>query len=263
MFYYVIISVPLLLYFFKIVLTNFIIPYYRKKALYLKLKEEPDWPRIDKLEKILNHIYRRSSGKFISKMHRATHCIRNKELIYGEIHFLSFYTILKKAEPKEGDVFYDLGSGTGKAVFCAALFLECSQVKGIELLFPLCKKANSFLNKARQLYETNQNTELHSIKKIEFINDNFLDYDFLDADIIYIAATCLNHSTWQQLITKMSLLKPGSRIIVASKSIQHPGFKTIYHSVEIMSWGLCPVFIYKIVSDDKARIDLLTENKAK
>jgi hypothetical protein len=44
----------------------------------------------------------------------------------------------------------------------------------------------------------------------------------------------------------MAGLKPGSRIIVATKNIHHESFEVIYQGIELMSWGLCPVNIYKI-----------------
>ena len=40
-----------------------------------------------------------------------------KSLIYGEVDFHSFARVLRKINPVPGGVFYDLGSGTAKAVF--------------------------------------------------------------------------------------------------------------------------------------------------
>jgi SAM-dependent methyltransferase len=233
-------------------LTNFVIPYYKKRALYIQVKNELNWPRIEKIEHFLTNLFRGASGKFTSKIYRYKHFIQDKEFVYGEIDFLSFYCILKKTEPKNAELFYDLGSGTGKAVFCAALFFNLSKSKGIELLQPLHDKADFFLKKAKNYYNEHLNDDEHmflkQINTIELLHDNFLEYDFLDADIIYVAATCLNNVTWENLITKMAKLKPGSRIIVATKSIKHERFQIIYQSVELMSWGLCPIKIYKIVA---------------
>ena len=44
----------------------------------------------------------------------------------------------------------------------------------------------------------------------------------------------------------MAHLNPGTRIIVATKSIQHVRFEMIYQGIELMSWGLCPVKIYRL-----------------
>ena len=42
-----------------------------------------------------------------------------QSLIYGEVDFHSFARVLRKINPVPGGVFYDLGSGTAKAVFVA------------------------------------------------------------------------------------------------------------------------------------------------
>ena len=77
------------------------------------------------------------------------------------------------------------------------------------------------------------------------MNASFLEADFSDADIVYVAATCLNPETWRALIKRLATLKPGSRVIVATKTIQHAAFELIESSVEVMSWGLCMVNIYR------------------
>ena len=61
-------------------------------------------------------------GKTLSKKEREDlHLQEEKSLIYGEVEFKSFYSILRKINPKPGLIFYDLGSGTGKAVYAARL----------------------------------------------------------------------------------------------------------------------------------------------
>jgi len=55
-------------------------------------------------------------------------------LTYGEIDFESFYEILKLTNPSKGEIMYDIGSGTGKAVIMASLFFPLSKVVGIEIL---------------------------------------------------------------------------------------------------------------------------------
>ncbi|CAN0271988.1 unnamed protein product, partial [Scytosiphon promiscuus] len=63
-----------------------------------------------------------SEGKSLSKAERRRKGLMNdRALIYGEVDFASFSTILREvavlAESEPGGVFYDLGSGTGKGVY--------------------------------------------------------------------------------------------------------------------------------------------------
>lgn len=43
------------------------------------------------------------------------------ELRYGEIDFWSFACLLEDVDPQPGEVFLDIGSGTGKAVYATRL----------------------------------------------------------------------------------------------------------------------------------------------
>lgn len=64
-----------------------------------------------------------------------------QSLIYGEVDYHSFYRVLRKINAPAGSVFYDLGSGTGKAVFVARLTQDFSRCIGIEVLSALHQRA--------------------------------------------------------------------------------------------------------------------------
>ena len=240
MLYYFILISPLLLMTLRLLLTNVLIPHFKKMDKKKQLSQRSDWPNIKNKIHILELLYKKVHAKSASKWYRLLNFIHNKEFIYGEIDFLSFYTILVRVSPSKQDVFYDLGSGSGKAVLSAMWFFNVKKSIGIELLPPLYHQSHLQLAQSNQWFVHNQ------IENIQFINDSFLDYDFGDADIIYVAATCLNDDTWNLLISKMASLKPSTRIIVATRMIHHEQFECLYQGIELMSWGLCPVKIYKI-----------------
>jgi hypothetical protein len=250
MIYYIIITLPLLFFFSRLLLSNFLIPYFKKKSFYHQVKKRADWPMLEKTENTLKKLFKNNRAKIASLAYRKLRFIKDREFIYGEVNFLSFHHIIEKAKPQPQEIFYDLGSGTGKAVFTAALFFDFSKSCGVELLPPLYTKSNQTLDKATLMFEKiTSDVETKYFEKvatIQFINDSFLDYDFSDASIIYVAATCFSEPIWKSLVDKMADLKPGSRIIVATKNIQHECFELIYKGVELMSWGLCPVTIYEI-----------------
>ncbi|KTD77911.1 hypothetical protein Lwor_1793 [Legionella worsleiensis] len=246
--FYFIITIPFLLVISKLLLTNILVPHFKKKEQKKQLIQRADWSNIEKKTLILEELYKKVHAKSSSIRYRLLHLIQNKEFIYGEIDFLSFYTILERTSPSTKDVFYDLGSGSGKAVLSAILFFNVNKSIGIELLPPLYEQSNTQLEKAIQqfLKHDDEKEYLLQMEHVQFFNDSFLHYDFGDADIIYVAATCLSDPTWNELISKMAGLKPGSRIIVTTRMIHHDQFESIYQGVELMSWGLCPVRIYKI-----------------
>jgi SAM-dependent methyltransferase len=246
--FYFIIAIPFLLVILKLLVTNILVPHFKKVEQKKQLSQRADWPNIEKKIRILETLYKKVHAKPSSISYRLVHLIQDKEFVYGEIDLLSFYTILERASPSTQDVFYDLGSGSGKAVLSALLFFNVYKSIGIELLPPLYEQSNTQRDKAIQQFQQHddENEYIPQMKRIQFINDSFLHYDFGDADIIYVAATCLSDATWNELISKMASLKPGSRIIVATRMIDHELFESIYQGIELMSWGLCPVGIYKI-----------------
>jgi 16S rRNA G527 N7-methylase RsmG len=58
-----------------------------------------------------------------------------RDFTYGEVLFATFLPVLDFAKPKPGEVFYDLGCGSGLPLIIASMMypdLKCC--KGIELL---------------------------------------------------------------------------------------------------------------------------------
>jgi precorrin-6B methylase 2 len=246
--FYFIIALPFLLVILRFLLTNIFVPHFKQKEQRKQLSQRADWPIIENKIGILEEVYKKVHAKSSSIRYRLLHLVQDKDFIYGEIDFSSFYTILERVSPSTEDVFYDLGSGSGKAVLSAVLFFNVNKSIGIELLPPLHEQSKVQLEKAIQRFQQTkvEKEYLAQMERIQFIKDSFLHYDFSDADIIYVAATCYSEVTWNELITKMARLKSGSRIIVTTKTIDHEQFEPIYQGIELMSWGLCPIRIYKI-----------------
>jgi hypothetical protein len=98
------------------------------------------------------------AGKQVSKQGRATLGLKGSDYVYGEIRFDSFSDILGQVRPillrrlaslrrlndlsssssssiaGNGLTFYDIGSGTGKAVVSAMLSCDFTRCVGVELV---------------------------------------------------------------------------------------------------------------------------------
>ena len=88
------------------------------------------------------------------------------EYAYGEIEFEPFIALLSLAKTNADTVFYDLGSGTGKAVLAAAMVFPIKKSVGIELFTELHSCAWSQTNKLAKIPSYSQ-----VAKKIEFIHN--------------------------------------------------------------------------------------------
>ncbi len=199
--------------------------------------------------KLFNEIFNEIDGFNTSKDTREKlNILSDESLTYGEVEFMSFKEIIDLAKPRQNDIFYDLGSGTGKAVIIAAMCFDFSACKGIELLEPVYKLSRQALNHLTTKVDKDKKNILRAIKhlpEIKFYNQNFIKADFSKANIIFINATCYPVEFWDELIKKFNQLSDGSRIIITSKKIDSPLFKQIYAGQHLMSWGMNSVRIYE------------------
>lgn len=227
-------------------------PYFIQLKIRKKLQTHPEWDRLKKIENLLKSLYKNNRAYRISRKEHKQLNSKDSDFIYGEINFLSFFHILEKVAPKSGEVFYDLGCGAGKAVFASALFFDFSKACGIELLPGLCAVATANIKKANQLLTSFDKSlakaSLKQISRIQFINENFLDYQFTDADIVFINATCMKTTTWSSIVLALNKLKSGSRVIVTTKQIENKQFTMIAQNKELMSWGMSKVTIYRKIN---------------
>lgn len=199
----------------------------RHKATYYNLDAKQR-----QIKLIFDNLYKNTNGAQLSKQDRGNTIKDAFSLVYGEIVFDSFTSILAKAEINTGEIFYDLGSGTGKAVIAAALLYDFSKCIGIEILPALYQSSLEKLN------------TLPSVKTVQFIQHDFFNYDFSDAHIVFINATGFFGESYNTLVQILKKLKHGTRIIISSKLLPSEDFELKHQEVYLMSWGFSRVSIY-------------------
>ena len=72
-------------------------------------------------DQYFNGLYTGVDGYRVSALAQQRPFLAGRALTYGEITPAGFAAILDDLGPKARGIFYDLGSGTGKAVLLAAL----------------------------------------------------------------------------------------------------------------------------------------------
>nr|WP_238585481.1 methyltransferase [Legionella steigerwaltii] len=161
------------------------------------------------------------------------------EYAYGEIEFSSFIALLSLTRPDETTVFYDLGSGTGKAVLaCGMVFPVCKSV-GIELFPQLyvvaCKQAEQLAKIADYAAQA---------KKIKFILGDFLEVNLNDATLVFINSTAFFGPMWEKLCAKLDHLPHLKTVITTSKTLSSSHFTLIRRTKVEMSWGVIFAYIH-------------------
>jgi hypothetical protein len=172
--------------------------------------------------------------------------------------------------------FTDLGSGTGKACLWAASTTNFNKIIGIEILDGLYNKSLEVLDEYYSLNNMSVSAVSMSIKQtdsnsnanananagdyvndctstIEFIKDDFLsdsnanndDNDWTDSDLVFANSTCFPEDLMMKLAVRSQLMKPFSRFITFTSSLDSPYWKVIYKERYKMSWGYATVFIHE------------------
>lgn len=192
---------------------------------------------------ICNNLYHDLNGYTLSAQGRNKLGYHDKAHTYGEVTPAAFAQILKRVESKKGEVFYDLGSGTGKAVLLASMLANFSHCVGIELLKDLHDAAESILHRLQ--IEIQPYMAPEDFPVVSFYQRDFLRFDFSDADVVFAHSTCFYDELWEHLIRKFEQLQPGTRVISVTKTITSPKLAHFRTEEEAMGWGKATVHFYK------------------
>jgi hypothetical protein len=160
------------------------------------------------------------------------------EFVYGEIDFESFIALLSLCELDTNTVFYDLGSGTGKAVLACAMVFNVGKSCGIELFSNLHHCADLQRRRLETLNEYHNKSGI-----IAFKQGDFLDIPLTDATLIFINSTAFFAELWLQISLHLEQIQPGAIVITTSKALASKQFTTKRRTLVKMSWGIVPAFI--------------------
>jgi hypothetical protein len=166
-------------------------------------------------------------------------------LVYGEIEFESFQKLLQclpRPVSRGEGIFYDLGSGSGRAVFTARFTGDFDRCVGIELLPNLHQIADSVNSLYKILYR-------HKLKwqNVEFHCADLMEYDWSNGTVVYAPSLLFDDEIMAYISTKAKDLQQGSYLISLKKfaGIDPTAFEMIQEAVFPMSWGSCNVYVYR------------------
>ncbi|MFT4058165.1 MAG: hypothetical protein QM652_01305 [Legionella sp.] len=188
-------------------------------------------------EHTFQELYQNINGFALSHHARKGH--DTFDYVYGEIEFLPFLALLSLVPLDEETVFYDLGSGTGKAVLACAMTYPLRRSVGIEILPALYESA---CMQAAQLAKIPHYER--KAKKITFILGDFLEVDLDAANIIFINATALFNPTWEKICARLEHLPHLKIVITTSKALCSKHFTVVTQTKIQMSWGVVSAFIH-------------------
>ena len=208
-------------------------------------------------------------GKSLSEGERTTRGInrRGTALTYGEIRFEPFARALERIKTEfgglgtDGGAFYDLGSGTGKAVFAAALIHRFERCVGIEVLESLHGAALELQQRwdesiePRLRYvdarESDSDVEAERRSAIELICGDITDpsvCDWSDATLCFANSTCFPMALMRDLASESERCAIGTWFVTFTKELPSEQWETRSASRHKMSWGAATVFVQEKIA---------------
>ncbi len=163
---------------------------------------------------------------------------------YGEITPESIEFMLQQVQAKPGEVFYDLGSGTGKAVIFASFLGSFSKAVGIEFVDELCASAQKTLERYNAEVKPLLPLE-KQMQTIEFRNADMFSQDISDADVIFTHCTCFDDDMMNRISKMCEGLKSGARVITVTKGLTSPEFISLGTFPFRLAWGDATLCFYQ------------------
>ncbi|CAM9216083.1 unnamed protein product [Chrysoparadoxa australica] len=196
-------------------------------------------------------------SKALSKKEREDNDLLNeKSLIYGELansFCLTSLLLLSAASHHRGSTFYDLGSGSGKALFVARLWLDFGRCIGLEILKGLHEAAlevvESYNRNYREVLASNQ------AQHVAVYCGSFLNHDWSDGTVVFANSTCFDDDLMAKMGKKAELLQPGSYLVTFTKGINSEKFQLLDKRRFKMSWGPATVFCHRRLGEDGQPVD--------
>ncbi|KAG6616360.1 Histone-lysine N-methyltransferase [Phytophthora cinnamomi] len=149
-------------------------------------------------------------------------------LVYGEIAFVPFKVVLDVLKrwhhvlKKPGGTFLDIGSGSGKAVFAAALLHDFDACYGIEVLEGLHAISQEVLQRWEKLIKPNFALSMQKKRtRISFTQGDALVVDWpANVDLVFLNSTCFGERLMHALSRKLTqCCKSGAIVITATHKL--------------------------------------------
>jgi Histone methylation protein DOT1 len=194
--------------------------------------------------------------------------MRESSLTYGEIDFVSigeiFYTIQERyGDLPQGGIFYDLGSGIGKAILAAALLGNFSECRGIEILSGLHEIALKLIDEYNNNFTGHvlKNSDLWTVMpRLRSIKGDVCQDDWSDAAFIFVNSTCFS----EEMMAFISgvPVPVGTFAVSLTRPLHATSWAQLETVVKKMSWGEATIYIQRKVSPEEQQKAMYEFGKA-
>mmetsp|Transcript_2302 Transcript_2302/g.3527 ORF Transcript_2302/g.3527 Transcript_2302/m.3527 type:complete len:273 (-) Transcript_2302:197-1015(-) len=208
-------------------------------------------------------------GKSISKKEREEKKLYISTLIYGEIDFDSFGICIQKikqiyGKPNvgasgaqgvlqgRGGLFYDLGSGIGRAVIAAAVLHNFDVCTGIEILDGLHQASTLVLESYNSKGKAVLGRPIDTV--VDMKHGDILDMafkDWRDGDLVFANSTCFDDNLMNKIAALAVGMRKGTFFVTFTKCLPISDFEVLEYELHDMSWGGATVYIHQKTTDPR------------
>lgn len=136
------------------------------------------------------------------------HLCQSGSAMYGEVTYYSFCKIIEQLQLCEEDVFVDLGSGLGMAVFQSFCATSIKRAIGIE-----CDAHRHQQGKKRLMQLQKDLPTLFEGRTFELIQGDFLSQDLSEVTVAYTCSTAFDAPLLQAIAEKLKSCSKLSRVL--------------------------------------------------
>ena len=193
-------------------------------------------------------------GKSLSRQERLKFNLKSQSLAYAEINIPDFLLrILLRVKTlhcqncekdKIEGTFVDLGSGTGKPVFVAALSGFFDRCVGIEILETVHSKSTELLERYKG-YVLPHLPEMSRHADIVFYRDDLTLADWQDASCVFTLCTTFTEDVLNAIRMKARLCQIGTWFVTVTHPLRCEKYKLLERVQCEMSFGAVSVFVQR------------------
>lgn len=184
--------------------------------------------------------------------------VKERALIYGEIKYEPFLEAVQKVKNKYGGLsrrggerFVDLGSGSGKAVFAAALAHNFASCAGVEIMPSLHAISVKMYKDYERICASHVRPDGSFVRdtKVHLILGDATVFDLSDVDLVFMCSTVFDYNLMTRLAKCAGSMRVGSFMITLSKDLPCANWRVLERSNRNASWGGATMIIQKKIRD--------------
>jgi len=162
-------------------------------------------------------------------------------LQYGEVTYAGMEAVYNALNLKQGDVFFDLGSGTGKLVLYVALRAQVARSVGLEvgerrhaLAAAACERLKAMKEELKEEPDTKPLS--HPCSEFQVLQADICKYAYQDASVVVITNVCMDMQVQSRAVEQLLRCASIRRLVTTCALPPNPRLKVARTVIVACTW---------------------------